>query len=351
MVVKQVASKKGTGSFKGLADYLLDKRNGGKKVYDFEFSNCSFEQDIDLNLMEIQNTTSLNAVAKSDKVLHLVVSFHENEHPTKEQLQYIEKELIKAISMEEHQRLTVSHNNTNNFHMHIAINRIHPESKKIIDPYQSKKKLSEKAFEIEEKFGFNRDQNQLLSNNNENKKTKASDQEVHTGIKNFSSWIKDEVLENLQNVIKNNKATFEDFQKVLAEANLELKPRGNGIVIAHKSRKLFIKSSAIHRNLSKAQLEKRFGKPLNFKTINIKPNIEFGMIKHDLWERYKEQSDNLRVTKKQLLNEAKQKNFQAKEAIKTKYKHLIKETKNDLFLTPKAKRNIYQSLFNNRKKE
>jgi len=364
VVVKQVAAKKGTGSFGGLADYLLDKQNGGKKVHDFEFSNCSFDQDVDLNLEEIQNTTNLNQRVKSDKVLHLVVSFHEDEQPTKEQLQYIERELIKAIGMEDHQRLTVAHSNTNNFHIHIAINKIHPQTKKLVDPYRSKKKLLEKAFELEEKFGFRRDQNQLMekemskSERDSNGRIAAifgrAEQksiEIHSGVKNLSTWIKEEVLEDLQKVIKDDKATFEDLQRVLAEANLELKPRGNGVVIAHKSRKLFVKSSSIHRSLSKAQLEKRFGKPLEFKSIEVKAKKEFGMPKHDLWEQYKKRSDELRAAKKQLLAEAKQENTQAKEAIKSKYERLIAETKRDLFLTPKAKRNIYKSLFANRKKE
>ena len=366
MVVKQVAAKKGTGSFAGLADYLLDKQNGGKKVHDFEFSNCSFEQDVDFNLKEIQNTTSLNQRVKSDKVLHLVVSFHENEQPTKEQLQYIERELVKAIGMEEHQRLTVAHSNTNNFHIHIAINKIHTQTKKLVDPAWSKRKLSKKTFELEEKFGFRRDQKQFKekkidaenyqvrwadNRSHSNGKSRVGEQEIHSGVKNLSSWIKEEVLEDLQRVIKDEKSTFDDLQKVLAEANLELKPRGNGVVIAHKTRKLFVKSSSIHRSLSKAQLEKRFGKPLEFKSINVEPKREFGMPKHDLWEQYKKRSDELRAAKKQLLAEAKWENTQAKEAIKSKYERLIAETKRDLFLTPKAKRNIYRSLFANRKKE
>ena len=446
MVVKQVAAKKGTGSFGGLADYLLDKQHDGKKVHDYEFSNCSFGQEVASNLKEIQNTSSLNINAKSDRVLHLVVSFHEDEQPTKEQLQYIERELVKVIGMEDHQRLTVAHSNTNNFHIHIAINKIHPETKKLIDPYRSKKKLSEKAFELEEKFGFRRDQNQLIEKeiskeikeikfkkgkNNERRaeqgrkaakvhksidraaggrkqtksindlrtlsgsdmvhhrnklevllqnddggklgsgrgdsagyrvrwsdnrthtdgKSRVSDQEIHSGVKNLSTWIKEEVLEDLQQVIKDDKATFEDLQQVLAEANLELKPRGNGVVIAHKSRKLFVKSSSIHRSLSKAKLEKRFGKPLEFKSIDAKPKREFGMTKHDLWEQYKKRSDELRDAKKQLLAEAKQENTQAKEAIKSKYEHLIEEIKQDPILTYHAKRMIYQSIFANRKKE
>jgi len=99
----------------------------------------------------------LNQTAKSDKTMHLIVSFQENEKPTKKILQNIEKELLKSIGMEEHHRLSVTHINTNNFHMHIAINRIHPETHKLIDPWQSKKKLDKKAIELEEKHKLKRD--------------------------------------------------------------------------------------------------------------------------------------------------------------------------------------------------
>lgn len=42
MIVKLVASK-GSGSFGGLADYILDKSNDAAKVEDIEFSNCPYE--------------------------------------------------------------------------------------------------------------------------------------------------------------------------------------------------------------------------------------------------------------------------------------------------------------------
>ncbi len=348
MIVKVVASKKG-GSFGGLANYILDKKGNGAKVGDFSFSNCPYE-DLEDNIAYIKAHQMLNEKSKSDKTLHIVFSFQEDEKlPNKETLKSIESDLLKAIGMERHHRLSVMHINTNNPHIHIAVNRLDPQSYKRVDPAWSIKKLQKAAEEIEERYKLKKDNH--IDKNRRKIDNKTKGVEIHSGVKNLSTWIKEEVLEDLQKVIKDDKATFEDLQQVLAEANLELKSRGNGVVIAHKSRKLFVKSSSIHRSLSKAQLEKRFGKPLAFKSIDAKPKREFGMPKHDLWEQYKKRSDELRAAKKQLLAEAKQENTQVKEAIKSKYERLIAETKRNLFLTPKAKRNIYQSLFVNRKKE
>ena len=352
MIVKMVPSK-GTGSFSGLADYIRDKEHEGEKVADnyMHTTNCPFES-IEQNIRFVEQHNKLNQRTKADKNMHLIVSFQEDETiPSKEVLREIEEELLRSIGMEEHYRLSVAHDNTNNFHIHIAVSRICPKTHNRIDPVRSILKLQKKAEELEEKYALKYDNHIDKTRRQIAGRGKNKDAEIHSGIKNLSTWIKEEVLEDLQQVIKDEKSTFGDLQRVLAEANLELKPRGNGVVIAHKSRKLFVKSSSIHRSLSKAQLEKRFGKPLDFKSIDVEPKRQFGMPKHDLWEQYKKRSDELRAAKKQLLAEAKRENTQAKEAIKAKYERLIAETKRDLFLTPKAKRNIYRSLFANRKKE
>jgi len=344
VIVKQVSSKKATGSFKGLANYLLDVKNGSKKVASFHFENCNFDS-VELNLKEIQNTTNFNQIANSDKVLHLVVSFREDEYPSKEILKEIEDELIKSIGMQEHQRLVVAHNNTNNFHIHIAINKIHPKTKRIVDVWQSKRKLAKKAFELEEKFNLKRDQK-----NKQDKEQCVKDFEIHSGIKSFTNWIKEEVLDDILKLLKREDATFKELQELLAQSNLEFKPRGNGFVIAHKSRKLFVKSSAIHRELSKANLKKRF-KDIELIDIKTKLKREFGMPKHNLWQEYLEYSNSLKEKKREQLSKAKIQNQEAKEAIKTKYNLLIQKTKSDPFIIPSVKREIYKNLFQNRANE
>ena len=42
MIVKKIAAKKGTGSFGGLANYILDKSNEGAKAEEITFSNCPY---------------------------------------------------------------------------------------------------------------------------------------------------------------------------------------------------------------------------------------------------------------------------------------------------------------------
>ena len=213
---------------------------------------------------------SLNQRTTRDKTLHLVVSFPEGEKPTKEQLQNIEQELLKSIGMAEHPRLSVTHTNTANYHLHIAVSRIDPITLNRIDPHRDIPKLHKKAEELEEKYNLirnNHTPNNLLKKAglifDSQQHTRSKDIEIHSGVSSLLSWIKEEALDNIKEVLKDPKSSLEDLHQVLAGYNLELKPRGNGIVLADKTRKLFVKASDVHRDLSKGKLKKRFGE---FKT-------------------------------------------------------------------------------------
>jgi len=172
MIVKQIASK-GKGSFGSLAAYLLDAKNQGEKMEDYTFSNCPFEL-IEENISYIQQMQMLNQMVQSDKSLHLVVSFQEEEHPSKEVLENIEEELLKALGMQEHHRLSVTHTNTNNFHLHIAINRLNPHTNLLVDPWKSKMKLQKKAQELEEKHQLKRDKHPIQFEEISKKEEKSS---------------------------------------------------------------------------------------------------------------------------------------------------------------------------------
>ena len=149
MIVKKVSSK-GKGSFGALSAYLLDEKNGMEKVEDYEFTHCPYEDRLE-NVAYIKQMQELNQMVQGDKTLHLIVSFQEEEFPSKEVLYDIERELLKAVGLEEHHRLSVTHTNTNNFHLHIAVSKINPHTHLMVDPYQDIPKLHKKAVELEEK--------------------------------------------------------------------------------------------------------------------------------------------------------------------------------------------------------
>ena len=332
MIVKQVSSK-GKGSFKALAAYLLDLKNDGEKVKRYDFSNCPFEE-IDENISYIKQMQELNQMVHSDKSLHLVVSFQEEEFPSEEVLADIEMELLKSLNMQEHHRLSVSHNNTNNFHLHIAINRLNPQTNLLVDSWKSKMKLQKKAEELEEKHKLKKDNHPIqlivdekvfIEEDDKRSKIKSNqykDQEIHSGMKNLLTWIKEEALDEILEVLNHSTNTYEDLHDVLAKYNLELKSRANGLVIGDKQRKLFVKASDVHRSLSKGNLERQFGLFVESQS-SVKAEKFFGKPKTFLWENYQKLMQERKVQKKSELTLEKESRLALRGSIKLKYKEQL----------------------------
>ncbi|EDO7071494.1 relaxase/mobilization nuclease domain-containing protein, partial [Campylobacter coli] len=213
-----------------------------------------------------------------DKTLHLVVSFQEDEKPTLEILQTIEEEIAKSLGMSDHQRLSVIHSNTNNLHIHIAINKVNPHTLKVINPYNDVRILQETAMKLEKKY------NLKLDNHISQKDKQSNKYNIHTMNCNFETWVKEKLSKQVDLMLKDEKTTFKDIKQFLAEYDLEFRERRKGFVIASKSEKLFCKASSIHRELSKQALEKRF-KELDLK--QEKENTEkIEEEKQEIKERY-----------------------------------------------------------------
>jgi len=329
-----------------LVDYMLDTKNGMEKVEAYQFTNCSFEDDQD-NIDEILNTQKLNTTSTQDKTMHLVVSFQEDETPNLETLRAIEKELLEALGMENHQRLSAVHSNTNNLHIHIAINKVDPITLKVVNPYNDVGILQDAAIKIEKKY------NLKIDNHLSNSDKEQGKYNIHSMTCNFENWVKEKLAEPLNILLKNEKTTFEDLQKLLAEYDLEFRERRKGFVIASKSDKLFCKASTVHRELSKQQLEKRFGNlelvqestvvnntVSEQKNVEVDPNKKFnkfeGLPPSPLWEKYKEIEDKKKLELEKELKHIKLRRIEFRNSIPS-----MKYTK-DTFSHVKNQRMIFK---------
>jgi hypothetical protein len=348
MIVKKVAKmrKGGGGSFGGLADYIIDVENEGEKVRDYEFTNCTYENDFFMNVKEIEAIQSLNTMAKSDKTFHMIVSFVEDENPSLETMRAIEEEFVKSIGFENHQRLSVIHDNTNNLHMHIAINRIDPDRLTIKDPFRDMFTLQNKAIELEEKYNL-KPTNHLPK---DREPVKIKDKEIHSGVQSFLSWIKEDVAGEIKEVLKDETKSLEDLHTTLNKYNLELRERGAGIVISDKDRALYVKASDVDRGLSKGSLTKRYGE---FKPSRIdEPAVtKFGVKKSSLWDEYQKETKEKRNIKKELLETLSSKSTKTFKDLKDDYGHRREVIKDSPTLNTQVKREAYRILGEERARE
>jgi hypothetical protein len=199
-------------------------------------------------------------------------------------------------------------------------------------------KLQKKAEELEEKHKLKKDNHPVqlivdekvfIEENDSSSKTKThqyKDQEIHSGMKNLLTWIKEEAFDEILEVLNNSKSTYKDLHDVLAKYNLELKSRANGLVIGDKKRKLFVKASDVHRSLSKGNLEKRFGMFFKYES-SVKAEKKFGKPKSFLWENYQSLMLERKVQKKSELSLEKESRLALRGSIKLKYKEQLELVK------------------------
>jgi hypothetical protein len=239
-----------------LADYILDDAHAGEKVAWAHATNCESD-DLGIAIKEILSVQALNKTARTDKSYHFVVSFPVGERPTREQLEDIERELCEAIGFEDHQRIAAVHQNTDNWHIHIAINRVHPQTLRAVEPYYDHYRLQERAQLLEIKHNLTRDNHSPTPE--KALRGRAAAMEAHAGRMSFARWIAENAAAPLLAAAAEAK-TWRELHLAAAKYGVEIKPRGAGLIVANiGDNRARIKASAVGPALSFKALTDRLG--------------------------------------------------------------------------------------------
>ncbi|KMV54289.1 conjugal transfer protein TraI (plasmid) [Escherichia coli] len=236
-------------SFSGLADYITNPQSKQERVGVIKVTNCQ-SQDVQDAVTEVNITQRLNTRSESDKTYHLVISFRPGEKPSEDVINAIEESVCQSLGFGDHQRLSAVHHDTDNLHIHVAINKINPDTLTIHNPYNDYRVLAESCAYLEKKFGLEVDNHMPTRSASEKR---AKDMEKHSGIQSLLSWVKTECAEQLLNA-----HSWQELHQAMQQNGLELRQKGNGFVIAGPDG-LAVKASSIDRSLSRAALEKKLG--------------------------------------------------------------------------------------------
>ena len=138
MIVKKIgpsqkaAPKSKAANVRALADYIAGSGAGGdgEKV----------EHRGALNLLnidhdgQVQEMIDLAETAKRSPqpVQHWILSWRENEQPTTAQADEVVRMFLGEMGLADHQAIYALHRNTNIWHVHVAVNRVNPETEKLV---------------------------------------------------------------------------------------------------------------------------------------------------------------------------------------------------------------------------
>lgn len=354
MIAKKSQRKNNSkSSFKSLVKYMTRDDKEQAEVGEVRITNCGFD-DVDLAVKEIEATQALNTRSKSDKTYHLIFSFPVGETPTPEQLEDIEQQLCESIGYGEHQRISVVHTDTDNLHVHVAINKIHPVSHNIIELKKDYYRLDEACRELELKHGLSVDNR--INGGRAATEGRESDINAHSNVVSFKDWITDKSPE-LSSLLETCNS-WQDLQKGLADYDLELRKRGAGLVISSKSEKAFCKASHVSSAFAFKALTEKLGdferagtyEDITLKDKYVKAPSYQSTYSNELWKQYQSEYQKLSADRKQLLSHLS-KDFKAqKKATHALYNQQREKIKVDALMSKKVKRKAYQLLSSERKK-
>ncbi len=237
------------GKIGNLVSYLLDPKGKADRVAAVAVTNCQSD-DSTWAVHEMQAVQDRNQRAKGDKTYHLVISFRDGEDPSPQALAEIEAEFCVALGFTDHQRISVIHRDTDNLHIHVAINKVHPAKFTLHEPFNDYHTRSKLCGQLERRYGLEIDRAKAVREVPANEKAAAM--ESVAGVESLIGYVQ----RSLRGTVA-AAGSWQELHEAFAKAGVALNPRGNGLVVESGGKSA--KASSCFRELSKTALEKRFG--------------------------------------------------------------------------------------------
>lgn len=258
---------------------ILERFNDGSERVNFNGVICQH------NCMSIESAAyEMNCVASLNKkcidpVYHFILSWQSDETPSDDKIFSSVQYCLSKLNMQEHQYLAAIHNDTDNIHCHVSVNRINPYSLKSINIYNDVLTLHKACRELELIHNFKVDNgfyirdvdNNIIRSPKQYKDLPLSAKRIekYSDKESFYSYSINACRQNINNLFKKSNFDWKMIHDVLNESGLELRPSGKGLCIFDKfnDEQTPIKASLIHPFLT-LKLESIIGKFETTKNIN-----------------------------------------------------------------------------------
>lgn len=285
MIVKKIkqtnTDKPKEWQISDLVDYIRapEKNGQGERIEHQGALNFLSEKPLTqkLEMLSLARETNRSKVP----VNHWIFAWSEGEQPTHEQVDELVKFFIEEMGLADHQAIYALHCDTKNYHVHIAVNRVHPLTNKVMrvnHGFDIRQAQKIRAL-IEKKQGWSVLENApyVVTEEGEVARRKAppepkpeqraQDFEASSGEKSAQRIAQ----EKGHDIIKNAKS-WEELHEGLKKIGLRFEKKGSGAIIWVGD--IAIKASSVDRSFSMGKLAKRLGEfaPGNYE--GIIPKIE-----------------------------------------------------------------------------
>ncbi len=146
-------SSSGTG-FRALATYLVHGRTGLEEGRICWASARNLPTDDPELAATLMRATAAQNVRVEKPVYHLALAFDPGDRVDQATMERVADRVLARLGLEEHQALIVSHRDREHPHLHILVNRVHPETGKVWDRWQEMSAIQQVLREEERALGL-----------------------------------------------------------------------------------------------------------------------------------------------------------------------------------------------------
>ena len=262
MIIKPKNWKKGGGMspkrrrFRALVTYMLQGKGTERCTWYLagNLEGIDRQEDADVAIHVVEAFQRANTRVKGDRTYHLIISLHPDDRSLSErELEVVVRRAVHAAGFGEHQYIAVRHSDQEHEHVHVAVNQIHPKTRKIHHPWRDVEAFKALASELEVELGLH----QVDRNVRRIDSDRSRDYESARGVQSFSRWARSRIGEKID---LDGVSNWNDLHARLAVHGVRVVKRGNGLAVVDATRgDLACKASALGRHWSKQRLCERFG--------------------------------------------------------------------------------------------
>jgi hypothetical protein len=221
----------------------------------------------------------------TDPVYHDQLCWRPGERPSRVQWEDAARKTVQDLGFGEHQFLVVAHDDREHFHVHVLINRIHPETYKAHYPGFSKRELDKSLREIEHQQGWQHSPGLYRWDAQLGRAVKNSREEMQShrehgnpdvgraaqklerfqDAESLETYAKGKPAESLRDLLRQGEKGWQDVHELMRKYGLEIeKAERGGYVVRASDSELRVKASSVFREnfsgkANRARTEKQLG--------------------------------------------------------------------------------------------
>lgn len=120
-------------------------------------------------------TLAMKAARSKNPLTHWIVSWQEGEQPTEAQFEQAVDVFLESLGLQAHQAIFAVHQDTDNIHMHVVVNRVHPTTHRVAECRYDYEDAHRALARIERMQGWQREQHGRYVATSDGKTTRVDD--------------------------------------------------------------------------------------------------------------------------------------------------------------------------------